>query len=392
MSERRLDLDAVPTPCHVCDTERLERNLRLLASVAERSGCKVLLALKGFALFNVFPLCRRYLQGTTASSLDEARLGAEEFGGEVHVNAPAYRLEEFPEFLGFADHVVFNSFSQWRRLRGVVEECRRPVSCGMRVNPEHSEVSTVLYDPCQRHSRLGVTRAEFREEELQGVSGLLFHTLCEQEAASLERTLHAFEERFGRFADGMRWLNFGGGQLITREGYDVDLLCELVRDCRERYGVEVYLEPGAAVAWDAGVLVTTVLDIVHNEMDIALLDTSAAAHMPDVLEMPYRPRIEGAGEPGEFPHTYRLGGSTCLAGDVVGDYSFPEPLEVGRKLVLLDMAHYTLVKSNTFNGVPLPSIALHEPRSGELRIVRRFGHEDYKGRLGAADLDPRDAP
>ena len=383
-SERRrfdLDLAAVPTPCYVCDTGRLEHNLEILAAVRERTGCRVLLALKGFAMFSVFPLLRRYLQGSSASSLHEARLGSEEFGGEVHVCAPAYRLEEIDEYVRLADHITFNSFSQWRRLRSRLEATDRHVSGGIRVNPEHSEVEVEIYDPCRRYSRLGVTRAAFRGEELESISGLLFHAHCEQEAGNLQSTIRVFEEKFGHYLDNMDWVNIGGGQLITRDGYDLDLLCELVGQLRERHSVEVYLEPGAAVVWGAGVLVTTVLDILHNEMDIAILDTSATAHMPDVLEMPYRPAIDGAGKPGELSHTYRLGGLTCLAGDVIGDYSFAEPLEVGGKVVFRDMAHYTMVKNNTFNGVRLPSIAIHDSRTGELRVVRSFGYEDYKGRL-----------
>jgi carboxynorspermidine decarboxylase len=303
----------------------------------------------------------------------------------VHLCAPAYREEEFGELLACADHIVFNSFSQWRRFRAAAAAGGGRVACGIRINPEHSEVATALYDPCGPHSRLGVTRREFREEELDGISGLHFHTLCELDSDALERTLRQVEAAFGPVLRRMRWVNFGGGHHITRPGYDVDRLCRVVGDFRDRYGTEVYLEPGEAIALNAGVLVASVLDIVRNEMDIAILDASAAAHMPDVLEMPYRPRIAGAGLPGEFPHAYRLGGPTCLAGDVIGDYSFPRPLQVGSRLVFLDMAHYTMVKNTAFNGVPLPSIALQEAGTGACRVVRRFGYEDYKGRLGPSD-------
>jgi carboxynorspermidine decarboxylase len=376
----KMDIRDIPTPCYVVDEGALERNLRVLDSVQRRSGCKIIMALKGFAMFSVFPLIREYLHGVTASSLDEARLGFEEFGREVHVFAPAYKDSEFEELLRYSNHIVFNSFSQWSRFKPLISATDTKISCGIRVNPEHSEVKVPIYDPCGPFSRLGVTLAHFEEENLEGISGLHFHNLCELNADSLARTLSVFEEKFGKFLEGMQWVNFGGGHHITRKDYDVDLLCELIVDFKKRYPVEIYLEPGEAIALHTGVLVASVLDIVHNEMDIAILDTSAAAHMPDVLEMPYRPEIDGAGKAGEFPHTYRLGGMTCLAGDIIGDYSFPEPLSIGSKIVLMDMAHYTMVKNNTFNGVRLPSIAVRD-RQENIRIVRRFGYEDYRNRL-----------
>jgi len=389
-----IDLTEVPTPCYILDEAAFDRNLEILGSVQERTGCKILLALKGFAAFSLFPQIRRHLRGVAASSLDEARLGFEEFGGEVHVCAPAYREEEFDLLLKYADHVVFNSFSQLERFRPKVEVARKagkPVRCGIRVNPEHREVKVPIYDPCGPNSRLGTTLQSFRARvgaggdgssnpPLTGISGLHFHNLCELGADSLERTLAVFEEKFGGYLDKMEWVNFGGGHHITRPGYDLGLLCDLITDFQDRHPLEVYLEPGEAVALNAGVFVAKVLDIVENGMKIAILDTSAAAHMPDVLEMPYRPEVVGADVPGEYPHTYRLGGMTCLAGDVIGDYSFPEPLEVGDKMVFLDMAHYTMVKNNTFNGMRLPTIAIRD-RAGEIRIVRKFGYEDYKNRL-----------
>lgn len=373
-------IHTIPTPCYVCDEAALERNLKILDSVREKTGCKIIMALKGFAMFSVFPLIRRYLHGTTASSLDEARLGFEEFGKEVHVCAPAYREDEFKELLGYSDHIVFNSFSQWNRFKPVVQGSKKPIQCGLRVNPEHSEVAVPIYDPCGPGSRLGITRENFKPQELSGISGLHFHTLCELNADALIRTLPVFEDKFGKFLTGMSWVNFGGGHHITRKDYDVPLLCRLINEFKTRHPLEVYLEPGEAIALNAGVLVASVLDIIHNEMDIAILDTSAAAHMPDVLEMPYRPEIAGAGKPGQYPHTYRLGGVTCLAGDVIGDYSFPEPLKVGAKLIFQDMAHYTMVKNNTFNGVRLPAIAVADS-AGNIRIVRRFQYEDYRNRL-----------
>ncbi len=370
----------LPTPCYVVDEELLVRNLELLQQVQESAGCRILLALKGFSMWATFPLIGRYLKGVTASSLHEARLGREEMGGEVHAYAPAYVEGEFDELLSYCDHVVFNSFAQWRRFRPRVLAQQKPIECGIRLNPEYSEIATDLYNPCAPHSRLGVTLDNFHPEELDGIDGLHFHTLCEQGADTLARTVERVEERFGPSLRGMKWLNFGGGHHITRPGYDVDLLVRTVRRVQEEYGVQVYLEPGEAVALNAGFLVAEVLDVLHNGMDLAILDTSAACHMPDVLEMPYRPAIVGAGQAGEYPHTYRLGGPTCLAGDVIGDYSFPQPLKPGDRVVFTDMAIYTMVKNNTFNGVNLPSIALHT-RQGELQVLRRFGYEDFKGRL-----------
>ncbi len=373
-----IDVKSVPTPCYIVDESLLEQNLDILDSVQQRTGCKILMALKGFAMFSVFPLIRRRLHGTSASSIDEARLGCEEFGRDVHVFAPAYRESEIEELLGYCNHIIFNSFSQAKRFKR--QALARGVKCGIRVNPEHSEVKVPIYDPCGPGSRLGVTRENFIPEHLDGISGLHFHNLCELNADSLARTLPAFEERFGEFLEQMEWVNFGGGHHITRKDYDVNLLCDLINDFKRRYPLDVYLEPGEAIALNTGVLVASVLDIVQNKMEIAILDTSAAAHMPDVLEMPYRPEIVGAGKPGEHPFAYRLGGMTCLAGDVIGDYSFPEPLEVGSKLIFLDMAHYTMVKNNTFNGMRLPSIAV-KGLDKKIRIVREFGYEDYRGRL-----------
>ena len=374
-------LERVPSPCYVCDTGRLAANLEVLDSVQRRTGARIILAFKGFAMWRLFPQIRRVLPGASASSLDEARLAAEEFKGEVHVYCPAYREEDFAEIIGYADHLVFNSFNQWRQFREKVALHPRPISCGIRVNPEYSEVEVDLYNPCGRYSRLGVTRKEFRPELLAGIEGLHFHALCEQNADALAGTLDAFHEKFGEFMGGMKWLNFGGGHHITRPDYDLELLCRLIDDVGRRYGVQVYLEPGEAIALNTGVLVATVLDIVENEIKIAILDTSAATHMPDVLEMPYRPKIFGAGEPGQYPHTYRLGGLSCLAGDIIGDYSFPEPLKPGQRLVFADMAHYTMVKNTTFNGVRLPSIATYDPNTDHLEVVRRFGYEDYRNRL-----------
>lgn len=371
-----LDVD---TPCYVCDEARLIRNLELLDTLHKRTGCTVLLALKAFAMFSMFPLMRQYLAGTAASSLNEARLGFEEFGGQVHLCAPAYKESEFDQLLGLCDHIVFNSFSQWRRFRARVQTDGGAKRFGIRVNPEHSEVDTPIYDPCAPDSRLGVRRAEFEPEFLDGISGLHFHTLCGNDADALTRTLQIFESKFGEFLPSMDWVNMGGGHHIARDDYDFDGLCAIIDGFRERHDVEVFLEPGEGIVMDAAVLVASVLDVRPN--GTVILDASASAHMPDVLEMPYRVDILDAGEPGELEHTYRLGGPTCMAGDVFGQYSFSQPLEVGARVVFQDMAPYTMVKNTTFNGVPLPGIAVEEAGTGRIREIRRFGYEDYRGRL-----------
>lgn len=380
----KIDVSQLETPCFVTDLGALEANLRIMEMIQQRSGAKILLALKGFAQWSTFPLVRKYLVGATSSSVAEARLAREELGGEVHAYAPAYTEAEMSELVTLADHIVLNSPNQWRRLRPIIEQAKRDgrnLSCGLRCNPEHREVATALYDPAGPCSRLGTTRKNLQREDLEGLEGLHFHTLCELGSDALERTLAAFEEKFGEFLPGMKWVNFGGGHHISRPGYDHELLISLIQRFRERWGVTVYLEPGEAVALGTGILVAQVQDIFENGMPIAILDTSATAHMPDVLEMPYRPMIIGGDEPGVQAHTYRLGGLTCLAGDVIGDYSFAKPLEIGDKLVFLDMAHYTMVKTTTFNGVRLPSIATHEPKTGEIKVVRRFGYRDYRDRL-----------
>ena len=374
-----MNFDELPTPCYVVDQSLLERNLRILRGVMDRTGCRILLAQKAFSMYAVYPLIGRFLSGTAASGLYEARLGREEMGGEVHVFSPAYREEEFDEIVSLCDHIVFNSFSQLGRFRARALAAGKRV--GLRINPECStQEGHAIYDPCAPGSRLGVTRANFHPDDLDGVSGLHFHTLCEQDADALIRTVEAVEEQFGPWLEQMEWLNFGGGHHITRPGYDIPALEACIRRISEQYGVQVYLEPGEAVALNAGFLVTTVLDTLRNGVDIAILDTSAACHMPDVLEMPYRPPLEGAGEPGVKPYTFRLGGPTCLAGDVIGDYSFDRPLRPGDRLVFGDMAIYSMVKNNTFNGMALPAIAVRE-KDGDCRILHRFGYADFRQRL-----------
>ncbi|WP_368233922.1 carboxynorspermidine decarboxylase [Anaerotruncus rubiinfantis] len=374
----RQDFGALPTPCYVVDEALILKNLEILKSVSDRTGCKILLAQKAFSMFALYPLIGRYLSGTTASGLFEAKLGHDEMGGETHIFSPAYKEAEFDEILSLCDHVVFNSFSQWERFRQKALAAGR--KCGIRVNPECSTQDHAIYDPCSPGSRLGVTRENFCPDLLDGISGLHFHTLCEQDSDALEATLEAVERQFGEFLPGMQWINFGGGHHITRPGYDIERLCVCIGRMREKYGLTVYLEPGEAVALNAGFLVTEVQDILHNGTGIAILDASAACHMPDVIEMPYRPPLLGAGEAGEKPHTYRLGGPTCLAGDVIGDYSFDQPLAVGDRLVFGDMAIYSMVKNNTFNGMCLPAIAVRR-QGGRLEVIREFGYEDFRTRL-----------
>jgi carboxynorspermidine decarboxylase len=370
-----------PSPAFVVDLGRLRHNLAILDDVQKRSGAKILLALKAFSMWSVFPIISETLHGVCASSPWEARLGREEFGREVHSFSAAFKETDVAELLTTSNHLVFNSFSQLERFRPLWEKESGRVSVGLRVNPENSEGHTEIYDPSAPKSRLGILRRAFEGKSLQGVEGLHFHTLCEQLYEPLERTARAFEEKFGEYLPQMKWLNLGGGHHITREGYDVDALVELIKYFKEKYHLEVYLEPGEAIAIGTGILVSEVLDIVHNEVDIAILDVSATCHMPDILEMPYRPEIEGGFDAGQKPCDYRLGGPSCLAGDVIGDWSFEKPLAVGDRLAFLDMSHYTMVKTTTFNGIQLPHICTFEPETGELQVVRSFGYQDFKNRL-----------
>ena len=374
-----MELSKLPTPCYVIDEAALRRNLEVLAGVRKRTGCKILLAQKAFSLFSLYPLIARYLDGTTASGLYEARLGAEEMGLENHVFSPAYREEEFDELVSLCGHVVFNSFFQLERFgpRAHAAGC----SLGLRLNPECStQEGHAIYDPCAPGSRLGVTLRNFQPDKLELLDGFHFHTLCEQNSDALETTLQAVEEKFGPYLSRMKWLNLGGGHHITRPDYDIPRLERCIRRLQERYDLEIYLEPGEAVALNAGYLVTSVLDILQNGIEIAILDTSAACHMPDVLEMPYRPPLKDSGKPEEKAYSYRLAGPTCLAGDVIGDYSFDQPLHSGDRLLFQDMAIYTMVKNNTFNGMALPGIAIQDG-SGDCRLIRSFNYQDFKSRL-----------
>lgn len=380
----------LPTPCYVVDEALMEKNLRILKDVMNQTGVKILLAQKAFSFYRLYPLIGQYLCGATASGLYEARLGAEEMVAAVkdkqcenHIFSPAYREEDFDEILTYCDHIVFNSLNQVRLFGKKAKEAGK--SIGLRINPECStQQGHAIYDPCAPGSRLGVTKAVFEagdKELIEMLDGLHFHTLCEQDADALRVTLDAVEEKFGSFLKTMKWVNFGGGHHITREGYQIPVLVECIRRMQENYGLTVYLEPGEAVALNAGFLVTSVLETGENSgIRIAILDTSAACHMPDVLEMPYRPPLKDSGEAGEKSVTYRLGGPTCLAGDIIGDYSFDRPLCAGDRLVFEDMAIYSMVKNNTFNGMPLPSIFLKE-KNGDCTLVKQFGYEDFKCRL-----------
>ena len=371
-------IDQIQTPCYVCEEELLEENLKLLQYVQQKTGAKILLALKGFAFTALFPLVSKYLYGCCASGLHEARLAKEKFGKEVHTYSPAFKEEEIEQIIHLSDHVVFNSLSQWQKFKDLA---LGKVSCALRVNPEVSSAPVDLYNPCGLYSRFGITKAQFKSELIDGIEGLHFHALCEQDADALEKVLKGFEERFKEYIPQMKWINFGGGHHITREGYDVEKLIEIINDFRQRYnGVEVYLELGEAVGWQSGVLVASVLDIVHNGMDIAILDTSAEAHMPDTLAMPYRADIRGSAKAKEKPFTYRLGGNTCLAGDIIGDYSFDKKLKVADKLIFEDMIHYTIVKNTTFNGIKLPDLAVLRS-NGTYEVVKKFGYEEYERRI-----------
>ncbi|MCP4049955.1 MAG: carboxynorspermidine decarboxylase [bacterium] len=370
-------LDKVSTPSYICEEDILINNLEILDSIKKRTGCRIILALKACSMFSIFPIIRKYLDGTTASSLNEACLGVDKFGKEVHVCIPAYREDEFEQISSYADHITFNSFAQWKKYK---HRIKANTSSGIRINPELSVAEVPVYDPCGPFSRLGVTIKEFENECLDGISGIHFHTLCEQNTDALESTLDVVEQKFGKYLNQMEWLNFGGGHHITRSDYDIDKLCYLITMFKEKYDLEIILEPGEAVVLDAGVLVSSILDIVHNGMDIVILDTSAAAHMPDIIEAPYRPDIIGAGYPGQYRYLYKVTGNTCLAGDVMGDYSFNKKLQAGDRLVFTNMILYTMVKNNTFNGINLPSIGICD-YNGNYNLVKNFSYEDFKNRL-----------
>lgn len=369
----------LPSPCFVCEEELLEKNLQTLRYVQDSADVNILLALKGFAQFSTFDICKEYLKGCCASGLNEAILAHSEFGGEVHTYSPAFKPNEFDQIAQISNHIVFNSFSQ---LKTYKEKLLPHNSIGIRVNPQVSTVEVDLYNPCGINSRLGVLKENFDESYLDIIDGLHFHALCEQNVDALELVLDGFIEKFGKYLPNLKWVNFGGGHHITRVDYDVERLIEVLSIFKAKYPhLEVYLEPGEAVGWQTGYLEATVLDIVNNGLDIAILDTSAEAHMPDTLAMPYKADIrDSSSDVNEKEYPYRLAGNTCLAGDVIGDYSFDKPLSIGDKIILEDMIHYTMVKTTTFNGINLPSIAIKR-KDGSFEVVKNFGYEDYSSRL-----------
>lgn len=376
-----IDYSKLPSPCFVLEESRLRANLKLMQRVQDEAGVSIILALKGFAMWSTFPLVRQYLQACTASSLHEALLCFEEFGEKAHTYAPAYRPQEMEQLLRLSSHISFNSVQQYERFRPQIEASRHRVSCGLRVNPEYSDVGTDLYNPCTPGTRLGLVYDQLGDHLPKGIEGLHFHALCESDSYSLERTLQSFEEKFGKYIPGLKWVNMGGGHLMTRDGYDVDHLIRLLKDFRARYGVNVILEPGSAVAWRTGELKSTVLDIVDNHgIRTAILDVSFTAHMPDTLEMPYRPAVRGATDPKPGKFTFRLGGLSCLSGDYMSEYSFERELQEGDTLILEDMIHYTMVKTTTFNGLPHPAIAIWR-EDEQVDIIREFEYLDFKRRL-----------
>jgi len=370
----------LPSPCWVLEEEKLKNNLEIIEHIRTQSGAKVLLALKGYALWQSFAICKPYLNGCCASGLHEAQLAHETFGKEVHTYAPAFKEEEIEEIATISHHMVFNSPAQLKKFGQMAKNVNPNLSLGLRVNPEYSQSPKEIYNPCGLHSRLGTTLQNLDEDALSFCEGLHFHALCEQSVDALEKVLKHFEAKFGKHIPQMKWINFGGGHHITRKDYDIDKLIHLIKNFKTKYNVEVYLELGEAIGWETGVLVTTVLDIVHNGINIAILDSSAEAHMPDTIIMPYRAEVLGAGKTNEKQHNYRLAGNTCLAGDIMGDYSFDMPLHIGDKVIFEDQMHYTMVKASTFNGIKLPSIAIKK-RDGSIEIVRNFGYKDFKNRL-----------
>ncbi|WP_252246724.1 carboxynorspermidine decarboxylase [Clostridium sp. ZBS4] len=376
-----IDLKKLPSPCYLVDERLLKKNLERLNYVQKETGANIILATKAFSMYSTFPLIGKYLKGVTSSSLFEARLGYEEMGKQVHIYSPAYRQDEFDEIMKYCDHIIFNSFNQWRLYKDKVKKYKnKKIECGIRINPEYSEIETDIYNPCFENSRMGVSLENFKSEDLYGIDGLHFHTMCEQNSDTLARTIKVVDKNFGKYIKKMKWLNFGGGHHITREDYDINTLIETILYMKNKYEIDIYLEPGEAVALNSGFLVCTVLDIIKNGMNIAIVDTSAACHMPDVLEMPYRPHIINSGMSNQYEYAYRLGAPTCLAGDIIGDYSFKEPLKVGDKLVFCDMAIYSMVKNNTFNGINLPAIVKYNDEKG-VEIIKKFGYEDFKSRL-----------
>jgi len=380
LSQLETVIDSLPSPAWVLEEHLLRENMQLLDEVQQRSGAKVLVALKGYSFWNSFGLLSKKLQGCCASGLWEAKLGAEEFDGEVHTYSPAFKQEEIAEIASLSHHIVFNSPAQFHKFAKQAKETNPNISLGLRINPEYSQASTELYNPCGLYSRLGTTLDNFDTTLMDMCDGFHFHALCQQDSKALEEVLQSIEEKFKPYLHKLKWINFGGGHHITKEGYDIEKLIELIIRFRDKYSVQIYLEPGEAIGWQTGTLVATVLDIVHNGLDIAILDTSAEAHMPDSIIMPYRVDVRGAGEANEKPYLYRLSGNSCLAGDSMGDYSFDRPLQIGDRVIFEDQIHYTMVKATTFNGIALPSICTLK-EDGTLQIIKEFSYQDFKGRL-----------
>ena len=374
-------MNSIKTPYWLLEEELLENNLKLLADIKEQTGVKILLALKGYALWQSFPLVSKYLDGCCASGLYEAKLSDEKFTKETHTYSPAFKEEDIEEIATISNHLVFNSPSQFRRFASLSKKYNSKISIGLRVNPEYSESPVELYNPCGLYSRLGTTISNFDESIIEGLDGLHFHALCEQDSNALEKVLEVFEKNFGEYLTNMKWVNFGGGHHITRKDYNIKKLIDIINKFKNRHPhLQIYLELGEAVGWETGTLVTSVLDIVHNGIDIAILDTSAEAHMPDTIIMPYRAEVRGTEGAGVKKYTYRLAGNTCLAGDIMGDYSFDKPLQIGDKIIFEDQMHYTMVKSTTFNGIPLPSILIKRT-NGLIKVIKKFGYIDFKNRL-----------
>lgn len=371
----------IPSPCYVIDEERFRKNLSLIKDVSEKSGAEIILAFKGFAMWGVFPVFREYFNGASASSVHEARLCYEEVGAPAHTYSPVYKESDFEQILKYSSHVTFNSLAQYRKYSKIVSGFAGKISAGLRINPEFSEIAQGIYNPCSPGSRLGITAGELGSNLPEGIEGLHFHVLFESDSYALEKVLNVVELKFGRFFPQLKWINMGGGHLMTREGYDTDHLIKILKRFREESGLHVILEPGSAFAWETGELVATVEDIVENQgITTALIDVSFTAHMPDCLEMPYKPKILGATDPVPGKPTYRMGGNSCLSGDFMGDWSFDSELKPGDRIIFLDMIHYTMVKTTTFNGVQHPSIGIWT-KEGKFKLLKKFGYEDYKNRL-----------
>jgi carboxynorspermidine decarboxylase len=376
-----VDYSKIPSPCYVIDEERFRKNLSLIKNVSDESGAEIILAFKGFAMWGVFPILREYVSGAAASSVDEARLCFEEIGAPAHTYSPAYNSEEFGSIIRYSSHITFNSLAQYRKFLPQLQASSSKISAGLRINPEFSEISHGLYNPCSPGSRLGIIAEDLKDGLPEGIEGLHFHVLFESDSYALEKVLNVVEEKFGKYFPQLKWINMGGGHLMTRKNYDTSHLIKLLKKFREKHGIHVILEPGSAFAWETGELVSTVEDIVTNQgIKTAIVDVSFTAHMPDCLEMPYKPKIYGADEPAEGRTSYRIGGNSCLSGDVMGDWSFERDLAIGDRIIFMDMIHYTMVKTTTFNGVHHPSIGIWT-KEGEFRLIKQFGYGDYKNRL-----------